>query len=78
VTWGAGIVFVGLALGFWMPAFSPPESSHGPRCKWYEAGNRSHFLQQLGLGCIPFVMGIAAVVALRRYTARPDDGDGGG
>ena len=52
------------------PAFSPPESSRGPRCEWYEAGNRSHFFEQLGLGCIPFAVGIAAEVALRRYAAK--------
>jgi len=73
VTWGAGIVFAGLALGFWMPAFSPPESSRGRRYAWYEAGNRSHLLGQLALGCIPFVIGIAAVTALRRYAAKRDE-----
>ena len=66
IRWGVAIVSLGLSLGFWIPAFHPPESSHGPICKWYEAGNRSHFFQQLGLGFIPLMVGGTVFIWLQR------------
>lgn len=66
VKWGAAVICLGLALGFWVPAFHPPESAQGPRCEWYEAGNRMHFAQQMVLGCIPLVLYATGFFVLRR------------
>jgi hypothetical protein len=67
---GLAVVGLALAFGFWVPAFLPPESAHGPRCRWYERGNRKHLVQQIGLGFVPL-----AVCGVALGLLRSRDGD---
>ncbi|MHC4250507.1 MAG: hypothetical protein ACYS9X_15370 [Planctomycetota bacterium] len=71
VKWVLAVVGLALALGFSVPAFLPPGTAHGPRCRWYEAGNRKHFVQQIGLGFVPL-----AVCGVALGLLRSRDGDG--